>query len=1000
MVHNEYKMDKSTIEDIKAHIDTLSKSYVPEWKFDEDNPDIGSVIALLYANQLYDNTGRYNRMLEKYHLELINLLDISPLPAHPSGATVIMELVPDSVQGVPVSKGTKLLAETAEDNIVFETAHSVYVTGSNINTVLMTRGSDGKVIPVSGSFEEKDYAGEVVENLPQSNDELKDFNLFDFSGKGLEKQAILLYHDSIFDNQHELIDCRIKGNPDFVRRLANGEFRILYYTSEGFKPVEQCNVVGEHIFFSKADKSKQITIKNKEYSLIVVEAKEPQRETIKVDAIEFSSSGSPVEAEYVGNGTTDFDVNSFNMFGDTLAVFAECYIGMDTYFSKKDSKITISFDMSFVEKYIGAVREPEKEDLRLIKRKKRFRQEETVAYTYAQEISVEYFNGIGWKRIKFNKEYTNIFEQAQAGNVELTFVCPNDWVESSSGGYHGRMLRIQLLKADNCYYQPCIHTYPKISNLNIAYTYDDNYKKPVFGTGLFGTQKRDFTSDIIENKSFTVFSRGNYTDTALYIGFDKVFDNGPISLWWKLGNNAKDMNKKLRYYYSTNSEFKEMKMVDYTANLTKTGTMMFLPEADMGMLEIENRKLCWIKIVEENYEDNQICTHVEKLAVNAVEVYNIETLEEEEFYLDNVTANASFPLRADRILSADVWVNEKNELTRQEMFNLMNTMPDKVRVNFDYMGEIEEFFVKWEECGNFISSAPDSRHYILDRIQNRIIFGDGIHVKIPRNLQGTSFSVQVKCCNGRIGNVPANSITQTTSNVMFINDIYNPEPAYGGSDMEMLEKALQRGANLLSSGGRFVTEQDYLTEIKSYSDVIENVSIICNVDRYGEYKEDMMYIVLLMKDFMDSSASFYRIQGNLKQHLLERCELSILPERLMIEEPIFVELNVSVWADILHIEDNFDIQTSVQKSLNEYLNPISSTGKKGWDIGVLPCKSQIIMKLNAVKSKAIINHIMVTAKYSDKNGVHEVDLEDLKVSPFMVVRNGIHKIYLSQKVDN
>ena len=86
--------------------------------------------------------------------------------------------------------------------------------------------------------------------------------------------------------------------------------------------------------------------------------------------------------------------------------------------------------------------------------------------------------------------------------------------------------------------------------------------------------------------------------------------------------------------------------------------------------------------------------------------------------------------------------------------------------------------------------------------------------------------------------------------------------------------------------------------------------------------------------------------------------------------------------------------------MDEYLNPVSGIGKKGWDIGVLPRKSQIVMKLNAVKNKAIINHIMITAKYSDRNGTHEVDLDELKVSPFMVVKNGTHKIYLSQSVDN
>ena len=69
--------------------------------------------------------------------------------------------------------------------------------------------------------------------------------------------------------------------------------------------------------------------------------------------------------------------------------------------------------------------------------------------------------------------------------------------------------------------------------------------------------------------------------------------------------------------------------------------------------------------------------------------------------------------------------------------------------------------------------------------------------------------------------------------------------------MEMFEKAMERGANLFSSGGRLVTEQDYLKEIINYSDIIESASIVRNVDRYGKYNEGMLYVLLLMKDFID-----------------------------------------------------------------------------------------------------------------------------------------------------
>ena len=35
--------------DIENRIEELRKSYAPEWKFDRDNPDAGSVIAQIFA---------------------------------------------------------------------------------------------------------------------------------------------------------------------------------------------------------------------------------------------------------------------------------------------------------------------------------------------------------------------------------------------------------------------------------------------------------------------------------------------------------------------------------------------------------------------------------------------------------------------------------------------------------------------------------------------------------------------------------------------------------------------------------------------------------------------------------------------------------------------------------------------------------------------------------------------------------------------------------------
>ena len=45
----EYRIDPRTESDLRAQMAELAHSYTPEWAFDPDKPDIGSVIGLLLS---------------------------------------------------------------------------------------------------------------------------------------------------------------------------------------------------------------------------------------------------------------------------------------------------------------------------------------------------------------------------------------------------------------------------------------------------------------------------------------------------------------------------------------------------------------------------------------------------------------------------------------------------------------------------------------------------------------------------------------------------------------------------------------------------------------------------------------------------------------------------------------------------------------------------------------------------------------------------------------
>ena len=157
MKQDNFKLDSRSVEDIQNQIKSLAASYVPEWNFTSSNPDIGSVLALIFANQMSKNVNRFNHMLERYRTELVNLMEISPLPAKPAETTILMNVASEAEGGVGIPKGSKFLADTEEGKIVFETEFPVYLTPSRLKTMFMTSGSSGRILTLMGNLLRKSY---------------------------------------------------------------------------------------------------------------------------------------------------------------------------------------------------------------------------------------------------------------------------------------------------------------------------------------------------------------------------------------------------------------------------------------------------------------------------------------------------------------------------------------------------------------------------------------------------------------------------------------------------------------------------------------------------------------------------------------------------------------------------------------------------------------------------------------------------------------------------
>lgn len=993
------KIDKRTATDIENRIAQLAASYVPEWNFDRENPDIGSTLAILFAGQMQDNIDRFNQVLDIYHTEFVNMLDLSLLPAKPSCAVVLMGLIQDTIPGTGIAKGTKLLAE-GERTQIFETAHSLYVTNSRLRFCFMTEKETGKILPLLGNFRcpkllpVAESAGEREET--DQTEKLTPFFLFGDRQKGMEQNAVMLYHPTVFDAADNTIFLRIEGNEEVTKKLLAGEYTLQYATEQGLKQVEslELSADGRTLAFREPEAKVPVSLDGRDYDMLAIIAEEPVTENMEADDIRLASAGEAQAPEFVNNGTTDFDPETFAPFGDTLSLFSECYIGHDSYFGKPGARVSLSFEVRYPEHRVSLMAVTEQEELKIIKRKPRTTAENNVADCYAEEISIEYFNGIGWKKLACDQEYRTLFQTAEAAKCTLEFICPPDWQEMAVGGDRGRCLRIQLLKSDNCYMRPCVHHYPQISHMTIAYSYEDRFVRPERVRAIAGTRELDLTMKLMEEKRFLLFQRSEYPEDYLYLGFGRPMEDGPVSLLFQLEDGARYDATECRFEYSTIHGFRQMRVLDHTANMSRSGIVMFMPPSDMATATIEGKTAYWIRLSRtEKQASDANPPKVLDICPNAVEVYNIDTRQEEAYYIDEVAPNMVFDLGVPDILDVELWVNETNRHTEENMNRMYREMPDSVRIERDMIGNISSFYVKWKETEQFGNGRLE-REYILDRLNQRILFGDGIHSEIPRVLNDAAFRMVIRCCNGQQGNVEAGSINESMENLMFIDTIYNPKCAFGGSNIESIDSALKRGANILSSRRRLVSVKDYEREILSYSDNIEKISCVTGIDRSGEKADSKITFVLLLKDYKSGSYSFHNAAANLKKHLLQSCELMIAPDELCLTEPVFVSVSVDVWAEIKDMDDGFEIQNRMKKCLEEYLDAVSNGVESGWDIGVLPKKSQIRMKLNSMKAKAAVRRIAVTATYTDTTGFHEMDIDDVLVTPFMVTRSGEHRIHI------
>lgn len=926
-------LDKRKKKDIYKEIKSLASNYTPEWNFTLGEPDIGSVLACIYAEQLENIIREYNTLPEKYEEELARMLGVVPRKPESARAVLVLDAKRPMEEENWVPCGSRFYAQSEEQDtpIMFESNHEMYVTDARITAAFAVSEREKAVVPLCGEGKELRYP----------------FTLFGQNPEIPYKNGFLIRHPYLF--RGELTEFTVSfGSEETARKFMNKEkFELYFLTDEGKVAIKRMDRQGEGIRIRQGA----------DCQYLLIERKDGRTEEMLLPGVRLIAGSQAEKPRYLYDGKKEIAGDKAAILGEELSLYNECHIGFDKGLIKPGVEVTLEFGLDFQVRVANSSPVKE-EELKLIKRRPNPSEIRQTADVTAQEITYSYFNGRGYCRLPMKRGEPGIFSNPDdTGRKNLEFVCPKDWEEMELEGYRGYMIRLQIVKSDYCYYEPARHHYPVLHNMRVLYSHARKAIAPSQILRIQGNQRTDLTEYLRKEKPVPAFAKFPYRNECLLLGLDKKPGKGPVSLYIIIRKNSNYEGIPVSFEYSAQSGFRPLRVQNGTGDLRHGGLILFMPPENMAPLEVEGESRYWIRMTLRG--TRQACRSlpiVEGIYMNGVEVRNIDRGTKKAYYVEERRANLMFPAPAKELLDVRIWSDEQGKE------------------------------VIWKEILSFEAPQAQGRCYLLNRRSQEVCFGDGRRTQIPWNPEGPAFTMEITGCDGETGNVPAESINSAAFALKNVERIYNPRKASGGSGLENQESMKARGRLLLGTAGKLVCQQDYAKAAKAFSGRIANAW--CQID--GR----QIKVAVLMEDYMAGSYSFQQIQRPLELYLLQMSPASVGRRELSIQEPVFVRISVELWLDTEEWERMLEIKNRVTEELYHLFLPVKRGRHMEPKAGYAPELSQILMAATAACDGARIVWHSILAEYEDEDGPHATELENLDRSPFMVCVNGSHEVHI------
>lgn len=991
------KLDSRDRQDILEELRALAASYVPEWRWDDSQPDAGVVLARIYAELMENTISKYNRSMYNHYLSFLNLLGTRLMPPSPAEGMVSVGVVPGS-GGVHIPQGTAVYAaaETETGRVFYETTEAVYALDTEVDRVFFTSAQRDSIVCA--------YDRSREENGP--------IRLFDFGAyPELQSHVLCFREDNLFYTRDRL-DLTVSAAHDRSAKQRQHTMELLsdpgaavweYHSDGGWRAVERVVPTAQGIRLLGERGSVPVEAEDGEkQGLVRCRLRKAPPSGMYLTGVGWTGQGSGLTADALSCGVTELPRENFSPFGDVLSIFTDFNLSSREAFTKPGAVVELDFELDFFKTPIERPVDVDTTQYRSFMTEEDFGavREQDV---YIQRVLWEYWNGLGWARLFPTKENEDLFtpgEQAERRR-KLTFTCPPDMADGAVGASEGPFLRARLDKLSSMTARAGHYIVPFVRRLELGYHYETPIQsREIVVESNLETRVRPLPDPGEE----PLVTAGLCPAPAMYLCLTGPLSDGPVRMFWDIEEGIHpDPAPLLWEYYGRTASgapgWKSIEVMDLTWNVSKSAVVTLVGKKDFVRARFFGAEGYFIRLVDSGrrYDgaDPRRCPVVRGIWPNTVPVVQRERRVPEYFYMARGEANKRCRLSAANVSQVEVWVNEQGALSVKEEEALLQS--PEVEVERSMEGTVTGIWVPWREVSRLESAGPEERVFTMEYAQGVICFGDGRHGRIPPDRADESIRVRYSTCDGALGNIEPHMILGFLTKPPQAAWVTNRKRIGGGANRETIGQAASRTAGELAGMGRVVTLEDFQRAALRANRGIFRVKCAAHVDRFGRPARSVLTAAVLPRAYRQGSELFACLARDVRRELKDKASLLLTGEaRLDVFEVRYVELCVSAEVVIHDYNQYHEVHQAISRRLREFLDPVTGGfNGRGWEIGRLPGRELVYNCVKTVKHIKWIKGLHIFPYMVTEKGRQAVELEQARRDGFAVPVFGEPEITLT-----